>query len=1640
MALDAVKNFASAKLARGYGQTANVVELEAGEGVKFPDPAVEGEYNLVWWNETDYSEPVTDPEVEIVRVTGKTGDILTILRAQENTEATIKNRTGKEYRFILTLTAKVIDDIKAKFEASEPDNEELFSTAPDKMIASEDITKGDLLKLTEGEFAKVAKIESDFTQITPDPEYIIENNNISNTKSVKYADNKIFVAIYKGTSIYGYTVENTSGTLVKSKEYLIANSGHSLFDLTLTDEGNVILFSGYGSTIFGKVIDPNDECKIISSASMGTSFGTSDGLIVNKGLDGEFIVLQSRGSSSYVTVWKYENEFLEYKIQLSFLTGANHYTKTIDMVHHKGDQFLISYVDQSNNLITKMMRCSTNDIKEIDSISYTYSSYYNYSNHTFLEKVGEDRFLLVHNTYSFYLSIVDGRILYSNAELQLNNQPEMMNKTGDSIVVANRNGYLNQVILVSIENGKISGKTEYKHKYHQLVWAEELTAGKVFAHYKQNDTNYGYLCAIDLEQKENNSTYEYASFVEDIDKHFTHEQLPLSQGNYSYRIAELGTNKAVLTYLKKDESSRYSISARILEKTAEGIVEKNEITVSNYYTSFNSDKKDFLQVLPLSEDRFVIYAIQESSNSIYGYECSFDINNEITAKSPVLIGSSLERSYGFRAKLIAPDTVASIHSGSGTYHYSVLNVVKFPKDQSLVNIINQDAVAGYSINSYQYSPEICLIDDSNFIVSYFTGSHTYGKHYTISGDTITKDNDYFLVNSHCSYSIETIQDSAGYFFLTRPNEVNLFHFDGSAVTKKDTLSHTDIGSDFHSISKIGDDIILSYTNKISGCLVFKRNLDKIEVVKDLSYEKKPSAIDGYSLDSLVWDNAFYQLYSDSGTDISVFNLDLSKPGITSNVFGSVDAMKYIRLNSNEILYALTKDKNLKLVLYKQDADKRKIVAEKIYTYSGYLNGYSITKLDASRFVVSFVDLIDVKKICIKLLKFDGISLIELKSFETILTTTVSIVKTEKVNTDKIILYSYSDNSKAQVVKFENNLITAGAVKELTLTVSYMEMAYCSSNKVLVGFTSNDKVRNCLLIANSDMTITESAVNEQPTLTGSSFSGFKMYSLTDDRILINYNGTGRRLALIKNIDDDNRSIISDFEIGNQINSIDISENNNWTVTQYYSNLTANENLVRHYKLSDSKDIIQSLKTFSFGRTGSDYEKVLEYNGQYLQLGQSDNIFYSNLVDLSKGVQKYESTNIKRMASDFYKSPVCRYNENLKLQMSTQDSTTKLYLTNIHTEEVIDSTDLFSAVFTFGGIHKLGNGRVVLYYTLSGSSKIQVRLCDVLDNKIVLRDITETSLSPYHSYYSSVWEIDDSSFYLCYNNSSHGHTYCDKFFIEGRELKKSTYFQDNSYCPIKPLQFSTDKKSCIGHNNTKLTIYQLNNGTINLASGTKPDISSVRDASIDRNGDEVLVGVGTNTETSVFRQQFDEHIAKADIDTRALKFSETANAVKVSYISDELALCYRIVGTKLLVDLLKLGEGTEITLFHSLELDYKMLKDQIFEAEANKLSIKYIDIHTGQFKFDEINFPDIWNYYGYAQETAAKDASVSVAGQGKISSIHEGLRPASNYFVDPVTLKPTTKTNSFDLGMSLDQNRVLLKMPAGLKQFILDNTMD
>lgn len=107
MPFDQIENFVRGNTDSSVTSTDTTISVV--DATIFPDPT-NGEYNLVFWDSDNHPRPDEDPDVEIVRVTGRdtTNNNLTVTRGQEATTAA-SHPSGSALQ--LGPTEKVFDDI-----------------------------------------------------------------------------------------------------------------------------------------------------------------------------------------------------------------------------------------------------------------------------------------------------------------------------------------------------------------------------------------------------------------------------------------------------------------------------------------------------------------------------------------------------------------------------------------------------------------------------------------------------------------------------------------------------------------------------------------------------------------------------------------------------------------------------------------------------------------------------------------------------------------------------------------------------------------------------------------------------------------------------------------------------------------------------------------------------------------------------------------------------------------------------------------------------------------------------------------------------------------------------------------------------------------------------------------------------------------------------------------------------------------------------------------------------------------------------------------------------------------------------------------------------------------------------------------
>lgn len=110
-----VTNFGLVTVSTTYGAGDTTIVLTTGHGARLPATTGGYRYPMTWWDSTNYPHPADDPNVEIVMVTSRSSDTLTVTRAQESTSASTKNTGGGAvYRMSLGTTKAMWESMRVK--------------------------------------------------------------------------------------------------------------------------------------------------------------------------------------------------------------------------------------------------------------------------------------------------------------------------------------------------------------------------------------------------------------------------------------------------------------------------------------------------------------------------------------------------------------------------------------------------------------------------------------------------------------------------------------------------------------------------------------------------------------------------------------------------------------------------------------------------------------------------------------------------------------------------------------------------------------------------------------------------------------------------------------------------------------------------------------------------------------------------------------------------------------------------------------------------------------------------------------------------------------------------------------------------------------------------------------------------------------------------------------------------------------------------------------------------------------------------------------------------------------------------------------------------------------------------------------
>ena len=256
MVLDAVSNFVRGNTDAAVGTSDTTVSVA--DASIFPDPATDGEFNVVIWDVNNFPRPDQDGDVEILRVTERdtTDDELTVTRGQEMTSAAAHPEGSAIH---LSPTAKMFTDIEDTFTTET----EAADAAPVQSVFDR---VGDVVAET-GDYAA--------TQISNFSSEVLTSISGSTIAPSEITD------LWNGTVVTAdVNNTNTTTTALEAEKFTLDGSPEEslVLEQTFTDEiidldiDTSNLKGRYELEVFGRAIDTNINLNLRFDNSTGENY------------------------------------------------------------------------------------------------------------------------------------------------------------------------------------------------------------------------------------------------------------------------------------------------------------------------------------------------------------------------------------------------------------------------------------------------------------------------------------------------------------------------------------------------------------------------------------------------------------------------------------------------------------------------------------------------------------------------------------------------------------------------------------------------------------------------------------------------------------------------------------------------------------------------------------------------------------------------------------------------------------------------------------------------------------------------------------------------------------------------------------------------------------------------------------------------------------------------------------------------------------------------------------------------------------------------------------------------------------------------------------------------------------------------
>lgn len=302
MVLKRVKGNNRAIVAMEYDSRDNNIILSKGDGDKLPDP-LNGSYDLVWWNVSDYVNPANDPYAEIVKCIAKVGDTVIVMRPLDGT-ASDKNIIGKTYGItpIYTDTGDTIGtlsyyNIPQVHSSAYHDSTVETSAGSTAKVSAHNVTTG--VHGVSGSVAGTAGIQTFSSKIldntntitVTDTNFTIQDD-LTTTKQAKFQASGITAATTRTITLQDadITMESAAGSQSKVDTHAgVTTNVHG------TGAGSVIVGTTTSQTLTNKTLTTPTIGDFTNSNHTHAATGATGGVV-------DHVNLANKGTNTHTQI------------------------------------------------------------------------------------------------------------------------------------------------------------------------------------------------------------------------------------------------------------------------------------------------------------------------------------------------------------------------------------------------------------------------------------------------------------------------------------------------------------------------------------------------------------------------------------------------------------------------------------------------------------------------------------------------------------------------------------------------------------------------------------------------------------------------------------------------------------------------------------------------------------------------------------------------------------------------------------------------------------------------------------------------------------------------------------------------------------------------------------------------------------------------------------------------------------------------------------------------------------------------------------------------------------------------------------------------------------------------------------------